>query len=381
MRSIILGRLLVGLLLVLAVTGCEMQATPVKPTPTTIAASPGRGLPAGERIVTEGRVLPVQSAALSFPVGGIVAQVPVAVGERVAAGKVLAQLETRSLELQLAQAEANLAAAQARLNQLARMPTEQELAAAQQNLAAAQAAYDNLLYPSENEITALKADVDRAWALLSQAQAAYDRVGGDANPHAEMLPQRAQLQMATIDYQRAQALYNARLNPGKAQIQQALAAIKNAQNQLAKLHPSADERAVLQASVNAAQAARDLVAEQIKNARLVAPFAGTVMTLHVNPGEYAAPGVIVLRLADTSAWQIETTDLTELNIIKVTEGTPATMTFDAIPGLTLPGKIAKIGLYGETRQGDIVYTVTVIPDQQDARLRWNMTAKVNIEVK
>jgi HlyD family secretion protein len=55
------------------------------------------------------------------------------------------------------------------------------------------------------------------------------------------------------------------------------------------------------------------------------------------------------------------------------------MTFDAIPGFELPGKVSKIKLYGDTKQGDIVYTVIITPDQQDTRLRWNMTAKVSIQ--
>jgi HlyD family secretion protein len=86
----------------------------------------------------------------------------------------------------------------------------------------------------------------------------------------------------------------------------------------------------------------------------------------------------VLRLADTSGWQIETTDLTEINVAQVKPGMPASVTFDAIPGLELSGRVSQVEPYGDTRQGDIVYTVIITPDQQDERLRWNMTAKVSI---
>ncbi len=85
-----------------------------------------------------------------------------------------------------------------------------------------------------------------------------------------------------------------------------------------------------------------------------------------------------MRLADTANWQVETTDLTELNIVNVAEGMPVSLTFDAIPGLQLTGKVMQIKPFGDTRQGDIVYTVVVKPDQQDPRLRWNMTSKVTI---
>ena len=382
MKKIVIGRgrvtLPLLLLVVATIAGCSAPPTPVKPTPT--AAAGGKGILASERIIAEGRVIPVKSAALSFSIGGIVTQVPVALGDRVEAGKLLAQLDTKQLEFQLAQAEANVASAQAKLNQLKRGPMAETTAAAQQNLASAQATYDALLHPAASELATLKTDVDKTKALLDQATAAYNAVGGDSNPQSGMLPQRAQLQTAWLDYQKAQSLYNSKLNPTNAQIQQALAAVQTAKDQLAKLQPAAEDLAAAQAGVNAAQAARDLAAEQIKNTKLVAPFAGTVTTLDIDPGEFAAPGIVVMRLADTATWQIETTDLTELNIVNVSEGTPVTMTFDAIPGLELPGKVSKIRSFGESKQGDIVYTVIVTPTQQDPRLRWNMTAKVTMEV-
>jgi HlyD family secretion protein len=40
--------------------------------------------------------------------------------------------------------------------------------------------------------------------------------------------------------------------------------------------------------------------------------------------------------------------------------------------------VSRIKDLGETRQGDISYTGVVNPDQQDARLCWNMTATASI---
>ncbi|MGE5138053.1 MAG: HlyD family secretion protein, partial [Rudaea sp.] len=290
-----------------------------------------------------------------------------------------ARLDTRTLELELKQQEANLAAAEARLNQHKNGPSAEEVQAAGQNVVAAQAAYYSLLHPSDGELITLKADMEKSKALLDQAVAAYNRVGGDSNPDAGMLPQRAQVQTAWLDYARAQAEYNARLKPANADIQQALADLQNAKNGQAGLNPTADELAEAQAELASAQAACDLAAERLDNARLLAPFAGTVISFDAKVGVYMAPGVPVLRLADLSAWQVETTDLTELNIVKIREGMPVTLTFDAIPGFELPGTVSYIKPFGENNQGDIVYTVVVTPDRQDARLRWNMTAKVTIE--
>lgn len=416
-------------LLSLTLAGCRRPELPVKPTPTAAPAASTSGAQTTGRIVAEGRVSPARSAALSFATGGIVTQVSVALGQQVTAGQVLARLDTSLLELQAAQAEARVAEAQARLNQFNLGPSEQEAAAARQNVASAQATYDRLLAgpdaaeiaaaraalaaaqqnearvrsgPSADELAILKALAANAKAAVDQAQAAYDQVR--SNPNIAMLPQSVALQQATNNYNAAAAAYAAaaghptawklaaaaaqvqasqaaldRLTPDAAQVQAALAAVETAKAQLAKLQPSADDRAVLEAGLKVARAGRDLAAGQLKTAALTAPFAGTVMRLDLDPGEYAAPGAPVLLLADTSAWQVETTDLTELNVIQVGEGAAVRLTFEAIPGLELSGHVSMIKPYGESRQGDIVYPVSVTLDRQDPRLRWNMTVKVRIE--
>lgn len=381
MKKSVVGIVLVAALGIAAFgfAGCSGAANTTSPTPAA-SASP-IPIRLTNRVIAEGKVIPVRGVALSFQTGGIVAELKSNVGDRVESGSVLARLDTRQLELSLAQSDANLAAAQSRFNQLKRGPTAEDSAAAQQNLVSAQAAYETLLHPSESELVALKTESDKAQALVNQAQAAYDRIGGDSNPFSGMTAQRAQLQLAQLDQQKAMAQYTNRTSPTSAQVQQALAAVQNAKSQLAKLQPTADDLATAQANVNASQAARDLIAEQIKNARLVAPFAGVVIAMDLHLGEYAAPGIPVVRVADDSNWQVETTDLTELSVVNIREGDSAIVRLDAIPDLELPGKVTRIKGYGENRQGDVVYTLTVVLDKSDQRLRWNMTAKVTIEPK
>ena len=65
--------------------------------------------------------------------------------------------------------------------------------------------------------------------------------------------------------------------------------------------------------------------------------------------------------------------------MRVREGAAATITFDALPGLELAGRVLQIRPLGENKQGDMTYTVVIQPDQLDDRLRWNMTAAVAIE--
>ncbi len=377
MRKLITLAILV--LLALSIIACGATPTPTpKPLPTLPA------IKVSNRVVAEGKVVPVKGAALSFQIAssaqaqGTVAEIPVNVGDSVQAGQVLMRLDTKQLELQLAQAEANYAAAQAKHAQLKRGPTTQDATAAQQAVTSAEAAYTNLLRPPQNDLVALKSDVEKAKAQVDRAQAAYDRIGGDSNPFANMTAERAALQTAWLDYQKAIALYNSRINPSDAQIQQAIAAVQTAKSNLAKLTPTVEDLAASEASVNAAKAARDIAADALNRAKLVAPFAGVVVAIEPKVGETVAIGTPVVRVADTSNFQIETTDLTEINVVNVKEGDSATVTLDAISDLELTGKVASIKGFGENKQGDIVYTVVVKLDKQDPRLRWGMTAKVTI---
>ena len=367
------GAIAIIVLVAVSLIACGGQASPTpKPAQTSVAVR------ASSKVVAEGKVVPLKGAALSFQVAGTVTQVSVNVGDKVEAGGTLAQLDTKPLEIQLAQADANLAAAQAKLDQLKVGARAEDVSAAQQAIKSAQAAYDSLLRPADNEMLALKADMEKAKAQVDRAQAAYDRIGGDTAPFANMTQERAALQMAWVDYQRALAMYNLKINPTDAQIQQALSAIQNAKDNLAKLTPTKEDLAAADASVKAAKAARDLAADTLSRAKLTAPFAGTVLAIDAKAGETVAVGVPVARIADTSTWQVETTDLTEINVVNVKEGDPVTITLDAISGLELTGKVQRIKGFGENKQGDIVYTIVVVLDKQDERLRWNMTAKVNI---
>ena len=62
-----------------------------------------------------------------------------------------------------------------------------------------------------------------------------------------------------------------------------------------------------------------------------------------------------------------TTDLTELNVVGITEGSGTKATFDAIPGLELSSEVVRVKPLGESRQEDIVYTVVIKPDRHGGR--------------
>jgi HlyD family secretion protein len=216
------------------------------------------------------------------------------------------------------------------------------IASAEQQVAAAQANSDKVKAPADAD------EVAAANAQLANAKANLTRMNGDQRGGA--------------------------LDAAQAQVEAA-------QANLARLRSGAPESelAVARAQLASAEAELKLAKLELADMTVKAPFAGTIAALDLRASEYAAPGTVVARLADIAAWQIETSDLTELSVAKIREGAPATITFDALPGLELPGKVSRIKGYGESKQGDITYTVLVTPDRPEAQLRWNMTASVKIE--
>jgi HlyD family secretion protein len=243
-----------------------------------------------------------------------------------------------------------------------------------------------------------EAAMHSAETALQQAQVAYDTARQAEVSGIQMAEQQVTQAQARLDKLRAGASADelaqarAQVAASNAELDKLLgeqhsgalaaadATVDQAQAHLDQLRAGASksELALAAAEVQSAQAALQLAHAAMAEAELRAPFAGTVAALDVRSGEYLAPGVPVAHLADLSAWRVETTDLTELNITRIREGSHVAVTFDAIPSLKLVGTIGHIRALGENKQGDITYIATIALDQADPRLRWNMTASATI---
>jgi HlyD family secretion protein len=239
----------------------------------------------------------------------------------------------------LAAARAELAQAQADLDKLTRIDPDQ-VASARAQVERAQADLDALLRVDPDDLAAARARVASAQAELDRLEGG-EREGSVAAAAANVDNATAGLQQLTSQ-------------PGKSDLASALAEVEQAK-----------------VALKEAELAVDL-------ATLRAPIDGTVAEVNLKPGETPGTAEAAIVVADFSTWQIETTDLTELSIVHIQEGSPATLTFDALPGIEMAATVTRIKSIGKNSQGDITYTVLLKPDQQDARLRWNMTAAVII---
>ncbi len=277
-------------------------------------------------VIADGKVVPQTGAELAFAAGGVVAEVRVKDGQAVAAGDVLARL--------------------AGFEQ-----AELEVAAAQQDLLAAQQALEEVKRTGP---------VLAAQAMLDEQTARENKEVAENNGWDDSTYKVTQARYALLVAKWEAALAKLGRYPDGAAV---------------------EEIKLAGARVASAEKRRTAAVAGLQAMELRSPVAGTVVYLDLHPGQVASPGAVVAAVANLSVWQVKTVDLNETDVTKVSIGDGAVLTFDAIPGLEITGKVVAVSAYGQNRLGETVYTVTVVLDKADTRLRWNMTAMVKIQPK
>lgn len=328
----------------------------------------------------------------------------------------LADVQSGATAEEIAQAEAALAQAEAALAQAISGATNEDVAQAEAAVATARANYNKVVAgPREEDLKAASARLLQAEANVRLAQADYDKFVYGEPEVAE--PFGIALQQATLDYEAIQADYEklvngaakediaiaqagvnealAGLNKAKAgstpeQVAQAQAEVARAQAALEQVLAGAkDEQvAIAEAGVMAAEAGLVTAEAGIASAstelaktELAAPFGGTVSSVNIELGEMVSAGAPVVSVGDTSKWQIETDDLTEIDVVNVEEGSKVSISVDALPGEEFEGVVIRIKPQSETKAGDVTYTVLIdITNGDTSKLRWGMTTFVDIEV-
>jgi RND family efflux transporter MFP subunit len=135
---------------------------------------------------------------------------------------------------------------------------------------------------------------------------------------------------------------------------------------------------IANANVQQAQASVEIAQAHLAQGTLSAPHDGTIASIMVIPGEFIPSDQAIVTLATLNTLQIETTDLSELDIPNVHIGDPAHIFVEAL-NQTISGKVSAISPVANTVGGDVVFKVTITPDTQPEGLLWGMTAEVEIE--
>lgn len=401
MKKRLLFSILILLVAILALSACATGQTPAKVTPTSApAVAKVQSTKTADRIVSEGVVTPVQFTYLTFETQGVIEEVLAAEGQSVEKGELIARLRgSAQQEAAVAAAKLELLSAEQDLDSL---KTNADVARAEVQLRMAQAnkALDDAQDKRESKSfkRANQSVIDNQRAALILAQDAFDRANdlwsywkdkdeADVNRAAAL----TQYSKAEQELNRAKANLNYveaypdqfEVELAEGELQVAIANYDQAKRdwELVKDGPNPLKLALAEARIENAKSQLSAAEASLDDHLLTAPFTGTVVTSDFKVGQLVGPQTSPLLLADLSKYQVETTDLTELSVVGIKEGSVVKVTFDAITGLELPGEVLRISPLGEDRQGDITYTVYIDLTKQDPRLRWNMTASVVFEGK
>jgi HlyD family secretion protein len=386
--SLILSLLLITAFLLSgcqAISGASPQAEST-PLPA-VTQEPG--------VISEGKLVPLQFVNLSFTTGGKVDTLEVAEGDKVKAGQVIAQLDqVEQLSAAVDGAQLELINAQQALKDL-QDNAEVATANALQKVADQRDAVRNAERAVNNlEVGSKPVDINSAQANVVILKDRLDKAWDDYKPYQNK-PQddvkRAQFLARYTDAQRnydnAVRLLNNLQGPAtdidtaiaqaNLSLAQASLALAEQDYEKVKSGPDPDLLASAQAREKAAETGLVAAKAALANRQLVAPFDGTIAQLNLKVGEQAAPGVTAVVLADFSGWIVETDDLTENEVPNVQVGQTADVTFDALPELSLQGKVQSISDVHTDKSGDVTYTTKVALAKSDPRLRWGMTAVVH----
>ncbi|HES57884.1 MAG TPA: HlyD family efflux transporter periplasmic adaptor subunit, partial [Firmicutes bacterium] len=310
----------------------------------------------------------VTDAALSFKIPGHLSERLVDEGEPVAAGQLVARLNPADQELAVAQAEANVALAEAVLSELQAGSRPQEISQTAAQVQRARAGLSELESGSRGqEIAAAEAEVKRAQALADQAAVQLELARADFRRSAQLFEQgvvpRQQYDAAetardaalrslesalAAASQAGERLSLVREGPRQETIEQARAALRQAEalHSLAVAGPRAETIEQAAAQVKIAREILRQAQQQLAYTELTAPFAGTVLSKAAEPGEYLNPGSPVLTIGNLQTVWLRAY-INERDLGRAILGQRVEVSSDTYPDKVYEGRISFISSEAE----------------------------------
>jgi HlyD family secretion protein len=350
------------------------------------------------QVLTKGNLLAIigatgsvranQSATLVWQTNGRVVLINQSIGDKVAAGAIMAELAEGSLPQNVILARADLVTAQRNLDNL--LNSSQAQSQAQLALANAQEAYNKALWnrkysntpnvTNQDRIDAARAAVTLAKDKVEKAEDLYDRYveSPDTDPlKASALSNLANAKIALENAEKTLKFYTdapdqQEILISEGEVAVAKAKLDDAHREWDRLKNGADpdDIAAAKARVAAIQATIDM-------AHLTAPFAGTITDTNLMVGDQVNAGSVAFRIDDLSRMLVDVM-VPEVDINSIKVGQNVDLTFDAISNSQYQGKVIEVARVGTTTAGVVNFKVTIELLNPDASVLPGMTAAVNI---
>jgi membrane fusion protein (multidrug efflux system) len=262
----------------------------------------GRAHESTDNAQVDGHIIPVLAK-----VGGYVQTVSAVENAPAKEGQVLVQLDDAEYRVRLAQAEADLAAAQAAVSGGGTVGQ----AEAQVQTASSQRA------ATDAQITAARANLQKAESDLARARTLAEK--------QIVSQQQLDAAQAAVDAQAATLLATQR---------QAAAAGATVGTARAGVR-------LAEARLGAAQASRENAALQLSYTKITAPASGAISRKQVEVGQLVQPGQTLMSIvADTGVWV--TANFKETQLADVAVGRPVELDVDSYPGCAARGTVESV---------------------------------------
>ncbi len=300
-----------------------------------------------DRLVLNGNV-DVRQVSLAFENSDRVAEMRAQEGDAVKAGQVLAVLDTRTLALQAAQAEAQIAVQDEGLKKLRNGNRPEEIAQARA------------------QVDAARADADLANQQLERLKGISAATGGKG-----------------VSQQDLDAAVN-KLRSAQAQLEN-----RDKAYQLSRAGPRGEDIAQQQAQLEVSRAELALTKHRIAQAQLKAPQDAVVRARLLEPGDMASPQRPVYTLSITDPKWVRVY-VNEPQLGRIKPGQKASITTDSHPDQAIEGQVGYIASVAEFTPKNVetadlrtslVYEVRVLARDPQDRLRLGMPATVTIDTR
>jgi multidrug efflux pump subunit AcrA (membrane-fusion protein) len=351
-----------------------------------------------------GTLIASDQVSLAFQTGGQVTDILVKVGDQVKTGDMLAQVDDTSVQIAYTQAKRNLA----ELTSLNAIATAQgAMATATTTLASAR---DHLAYIISPAVMHWEEEVAKAEQAVKDAQAIVDASPSDKTAQQNLKDAQAALERAQASLNGAQATYVDEYLPNNFTVK----TVDRVTRQVTKYVAAPTESDILsaRAAVIAAQAALDEATwlyavltggdvpddatgsglgtleqarldlqsaqNNLDGARLIAPIAGTVMSVDTHVGDTVGTSTAVISVADLSQPVLEVfldaSDWTNIRLGYKTE-----VTFDILPDIIYTGVVTQVdpGLYAANNTS-VVRAIVKLDPVDSFNLPLSTTASVDV---
>ena len=313
-----------------------------------------------QEVAFTGRLRARQRASLAFESTGTLREVKVNVGDKVTTGQILVKLDARASSLEAAKARADQAAGE----QLKLAAWESADVASQKT----EAENKRIAETMRQSVRDAKVEMDQAKEIWQQTV----RESGDEGSTA-----KAKYALF-LNAQSAYRLAQQTLTQTEATVAKTNEAARQAASEALSAYYSTQQASIVDSGLSSGQALAALANLRVAKTTAIAPFDGVITAKHVNAGELASAGQVVLVVESVDEMEV-VADVPESDITKLAQHMDAVFSLDAFTdGRKTSAKIVSVAPAAKVLEGVPTYEVILSFTGAEA-LRPGMTANVDVK--